>query len=907
MFAGLDAQSTHVQSGFTERQFFMKKPYLLMLLEQLYLVMFYGARCAVAAFISAVGLTLSACGGGSSVTASPTTNPALQAAIVSDYSPSSGAEGTKVTFTGTGFDTTPGAYVVKFAGQVAEIFSQTATSVVVLVPRGAQRGLLSFQASDWGVTSTEDFVVVAGEPSIEIVSPRQASVGGQVTIRGDFFGSTPVDNEVTINGVPLEVLNANRTTLTLRVPPNVGSGKLIVRTGGVNATSPESFFVIPKITSFSPTTITQGETVTVTGTNLTRDTQVRVGTDAVLASVVTAQGTEMTVVVPAPAKTGGLYITNPEGVGDVSTTQLKVNSLTLPTIARFAPAYGQPGTRITVFGTNFRATPAQNIVKIGGVNATVTAVSASAEGPYMWVTVPTMTPGFGYQISITTPEGTSALSRAGFDIAELPRPATGVSVSPSSIAFGTVFTGSYSEQAVTVTNTGAVSVKLSGAAVTGANFRYTGTTCYGYNYQLVAFDTLAPGASCTFDVDFGPTAVATSYGALSFTAAGVVQTVALQGSGAAPLVPMPSFTPLALSFEGRELGTTSAPKTARLVNAGTAPLTFDSTIGLPVGGEFDMTHNCPATLQPGQGCDLSVSFKPVRFVGAKEGSVVLVSNYVSSTLPTIKLTGAGTLARSGQLAVVTTASWGIQNTFLDGAWIGKLTRERSRACGDPGAVPTILAPGAHTVSASDPLLRIADAVVTVVEGQCVTHNVTGTATCVSPNFISGGLCYPPSQPTCVAPAVLRNGACVVPGNTASPGNGTTVGSGGVANGGNGGVAGELLNTGTGVGAAHCLRFGQVTGEAASWSDKQTMTNTCGYQIYVMWCHSPSKNKGTNGSQCNADSKFYQQGTWMDASETQANQYSMPIGSTIWYGACSGGKYSQPSGKEIAATGRYICE
>lgn len=883
--------------------------------ETLCQVLISGSRSVATASILLVGLLLSGCGGGAggsqaaqpvSSPASPASNPAPVTASVSGYSPSSGVEGTKVTFTGTGLLTTPGAYVVRFAGQQAEIVGQTATSIVVLVPRGARTGQLTIQASDWGVSSTEDFVVPSGNPTITSVTPRQASTGEQVTIQGDFFGATPADNDVTINGMPLEVISATRTMLTVKVPATVGSGAIIVRVGGVNATSPQSFFVLPKITGFSPASITQGETVTVTGTNLTPDTVIRVGTDAVLASVVTAQGTEMTVVVPAPARTGSIYATNPEGAGDVSKTLLNVISKTVPTISRFAPAFGQPGTRITIYGSNFRATPAQNIVKIGGIAATVTAVSASAEGPFMWVTVPNMTPGIGYQISVTTPEGTSALSRAGFDIAEVPPPALGISVSPAAVAFGTVFTGGYSEQVITVANTGAIAVKVSGAAVTGPNFRYTGTTCYGYNYQLVAFDTLAPGASCTFNVDFGPTALESSYGALSFTIAGAVKTLALQGTGAAPLVPAPSFTPAVLAFDSRELGTTSAPKSTRLVNSGTAPLTLDPATGLPWSGEFGMTHNCPATLQPGQGCDLAVTFAPIRLVGAKEGSVALVSNFASSVLPKVRLTGTGTLAHSGQLTVATRASWGVQNTYVDGAWIGKVGRDGFRGCGEPGAVTMTLAPGPHSIAANDPLLEIADGTVKVVEGQCVTYTVTGTSTCVSPNVITGGGCYPPTLPTCAAPAELRNGVCAVPGSAASPGNGTTVG-GGVANGGTGGVAGEFSNTGSGAGAAHCLAFGQVTGEAASWNDKQTMTNTCGYKIYVMWCHSPSQKTGTGSSQCNATAKFYQQGGWWDAGETRANQYSMPIGSTIWYGACSGGKYSHPTGKEVTPKGRYICE
>lgn len=636
----------------------------------------FAHRLAAVAPVLLVSVALSACGGGSGGgdggSSGGTTAPPTVHATVTGYTPSSGLENSQVSILGSHFNTTAGAYAVKFADMTAQIVSQTSTELTVVVPKGAKSGLLTIQGTDLGVSSTEDFIVIAGKPTITGMSPRTSKVGDLVTIQGDNFSTTAANNEVTVNGTPLEVTSAARTSLTVKVPANVGSGVMNVRIGDAIATSTDKFLVFPKITAFTPASAAQGETVTLTGTSLTGDTYVHFGNSLTHATVVSAIGTEMVVVVPDNAQTGSIFALNPEEAGDLSATSFMVLSKYAPTIARFAPAYGQPGTRITILGTNFNSNPLLNTVKIGGIKANVIAVSESAvDGPFMWVTVPAMLPGFGYQISVTTTEGV-ATSRTGFDIAELPpkTPATSVKLSSDALLFGAVTIGAFPSKSLTVTNTGTVGVKLSGGVVNGAHFRKVGTSCYGYNYQLVYFDTLAPGASCVFDVDFGPTDATASAGALSFSAGATPLTVSLNGSGVLPLTPLPAFTPTSLTFESQELGTSSAAKTTRLVNTGTGPLTLDPTTGLLSSGEFSLTHNCPSQLLPGAGCNVNVVFTPVNRTGTKAGTLSLISNY-SRTIP-VALTGIGTLLHSGKLAIYTRESWGVQNVFVDGIWSGKL-------------------------------------------------------------------------------------------------------------------------------------------------------------------------------------------------------------------------------------------
>lgn len=73
----------------------------------------------------------------------------------------------------------------------------------------------------------------------------------------------------------------------------------------------------------------------------------------------------------------------------------------IPTLTGFNPISGSVGTSVTITGTNFSTTPANNIVFFGATQATVTAATT----PQLTVTVPA---GATYQpITLTVLSGLS--------------------------------------------------------------------------------------------------------------------------------------------------------------------------------------------------------------------------------------------------------------------------------------------------------------------------------------------------------------------------------------------------------------------------------------------------------------------------------------------------------------------
>ena len=103
----------------------------------------------------------------------------------------------------------------------------------------------------------------------------------------------------------------------------------------------------------------------------------------------------------------------------------------VPSITSFSPASGSIGTQVTITGTNFNTTPANNIVYFGAVRATVSAATSTT----IICTVPV---GATYQpVSVTT-NGLIAYSATPFKVTY---PGGGVTFNSSSFAAATTFTG----------------------------------------------------------------------------------------------------------------------------------------------------------------------------------------------------------------------------------------------------------------------------------------------------------------------------------------------------------------------------------------------------------------------------------------------------------------------------------
>jgi hypothetical protein len=246
----------------------------------------------------------------------------------------------------------------------------------------------------------------------------------------------------------------------------------------------------------------------------------------------------------------------------------------------------------------------------------------------------------------------------------LPDNTSGISVSPTTVGFGSVATGSSSStQAVTITNTGTASAAVSGLSITG-DFSQTNT----------CGTSLAAGASCTASVKFTPTAAGSRSGVLSVNAGGVTTTVALSGTGVAP-GPILTTDPTSLAFGSTVVGVTSATKTVSVTNTGT---TSASVSAVSASGDFAQTNNC-STLAVNASCTVTVSFKPTAS-GSRTGTLTVTSN-ANNSPTTVALTGSGigtdTNIAAGKAATAssqvnstqaaTTATDGDANTYWESA------------------------------------------------------------------------------------------------------------------------------------------------------------------------------------------------------------------------------------------------
>lgn len=195
-------------------------------------------------------------------------------------------------------------------------------------------------------------------------------------------------------------------------------------------------------------------------------------------------------------------------------------------------------------------------------------------------------------------------------------------ITPTSLAFGNQIIGTTSAvQTITVTNNGTSWLQVNGVQVTG-DFTQS-NNCIG---------AVSAGASCNIQVTFTPTLRGAENGSLILTGNfnSGSPTIALSGTGQARQA---SFSPTSLSFSGQPIGYVSSPLTVTYSNMGDVSVSISS---ISSTGDFSQANNCPASLNAGANCTISVTFTPsVR--GAETGTLSL-----GGTVPaTVSLSGTG--------------------------------------------------------------------------------------------------------------------------------------------------------------------------------------------------------------------------------------------------------------------------
>ncbi len=204
----------------------------------------------------------------------------------------------------------------------------------------AVQGLWSNQANGGSGGCVQSAPVDHFVPSINSLSPTSAAVGSSVTISGtNLAGAT----RVAFNGVTATVVSDGPGTVEALVPSGVSSGPVSVTTPSGTATSGQTFTVAaPTIKQFTSAVV--GQSVTITGTNLSGAT--RVAFNGVTAAVVTDGVTSVVAVVPTNVTPGPLSVQTPGG------TATSVRSFSpIPTLTSVSPPSGAVSSSVTLGGT----------------------------------------------------------------------------------------------------------------------------------------------------------------------------------------------------------------------------------------------------------------------------------------------------------------------------------------------------------------------------------------------------------------------------------------------------------------------------------------------------------------------------------------------------------------------------
>jgi hypothetical protein len=360
-----------------------------------------------------------------SITAVPT------AVVTSSLNPTFGALGSTLTINGSGFSTTAGDNIVRFAGAggnidvVAATVNGAGTQLTVAVPATALYGSQNVTVRLSGGPESSPALTYEVRPEFTFATASGA-IGSTVTLNGSGFHTTAGSNDVRFSGGNTQALvqsvNSSGTQMTIEVPEGVSGAQTVTVKVGNQTSISRTFNIIPTLASVTSAQVVGG-TITLTGTgfsttaanNTVRFTSGSTVTAA--AATANAEGTQLTVAVPA-----GLF-----GVQGLSVQVASFNSLggqplaITPNITNLSITSGSSGDTLTITGTGFHTTAGSNTVRFGA-----NSVSATLNTGNLVVTVPAHAAGAA---NVTVQVGTQTSTASNFTI--LPT-ITGITGAPTS-------------------------------------------------------------------------------------------------------------------------------------------------------------------------------------------------------------------------------------------------------------------------------------------------------------------------------------------------------------------------------------------------------------------------------------------------------------------------------------------
>ena len=223
--------------------------------------------------------------------------------------------------------------------------------------------------------------------------------------------------------------------------------------------------------------------------------------------------------------------------------------------------------------------------------------------------------GYGHSGTIT-----SALAGTGSG-------GPGYLTAPGSLSFGSIAVGGSQSKVLTVSNTGAESLTISAANVTGSGFTVSGLTL---PYSLAA------GSSANLTIVFSPTSSGTDTASLAIASNASDPSVGVSLSGAATTTSGTlGVTPGSISFGNVTIGTTQTQSGSVTATGGGLTL---SSVGSSSSAFTVAGLTLPVTLAAGQSVPFTVTFAPTA-AGASSANISFIAS--NSTSASESATGSG--------------------------------------------------------------------------------------------------------------------------------------------------------------------------------------------------------------------------------------------------------------------------
>ncbi|WP_316809465.1 IPT/TIG domain-containing protein [Pedobacter agri] len=295
--------------------------------------------------------------------------PTDNSAVIDSISPRRGTENTQVRIYGKNFPVDTAKIRALFNNKQGLIIEKSTNNVILAtVPYEAGTGNVMLQINGQainGPTFTYDF----DSPVILEVLPLTGIAGTELTINGRKFSATAANNQVTINGVPANILRSSTVQLIAQVP-EAKNGPVTVTSNSISNQGPV-FKFIPQITSLDKGSGYVGDVIKIAGKYFDAGPNLSVTFNGVTAAVNSVNSTGIEVKVPA-STSGNVMVT----VDGVSSNTQPFTYKIAPTITGLSKTSAFAQDTLTVFGANFIGAAAP-VVSFNGSAATVLSHSAN--------------------------------------------------------------------------------------------------------------------------------------------------------------------------------------------------------------------------------------------------------------------------------------------------------------------------------------------------------------------------------------------------------------------------------------------------------------------------------------------------------------------------------------------------